>query len=76
MGEPKEDEVVTSHVERMNLTTRMQMRRFTRLTNGYSKKLEFHLYAVALHVMWVNFCRSHSALGRGRQKVTPQWQRG
>jgi IS1 family transposase len=57
MGEPKMVDVTTSHVERMNLTTRMEVRRFTRLTNGYSKKLEYHLYAIALHVMWVNFCR-------------------
>jgi IS1 family transposase len=76
MGEPKEDEVATSHVERMNLTTRMEMRRFTRLTNGYSKKLEFHLYAVALHVMWVNYCRPHSALSQGRNKVTPAMAAG
>ncbi len=71
MGDPKTEDIVTSHVERMNLTTRMEVRRFTRLTNAYSKKLEFHLYAVALHVMWVNFCRPHSALSEGKRKVTP-----
>jgi hypothetical protein len=55
----------------MNLTTRMQVRRFTRLTNAYSKKLANHLYAVALHVMWVNYCRPSQALSKGRNKVTP-----
>ena len=54
MGDPDPDNITTSHVERMNLTTRMQVRRFTRLTNGHSQKLANHLYAVALHVMWVN----------------------
>lgn len=76
MGDPEMDDVCTSHVERMNLTTRMEMRRFTRLTNGYSKKLEFHLYAVALHVMWVNYCRPHSALSEGKRKVTPAMAAG
>jgi IS1 family transposase len=71
MGEPKEEDISTSHVERMNLTTRMQVRRFTRLTNAHSKKLANHLYAVALHVMWVNFCRPSQALSKGRNKVTP-----
>jgi hypothetical protein len=76
MGEPKDEDIVTSHVERMNLTTRMEVRRFTRLTNAYSKKLEFHLYAVALHVMWVNYCRPHSALSVGENKVTPAMAAG
>jgi IS1 family transposase len=71
MGKPAPQNVTTSHVERMNLTTRMQVRRFTRLTNGFSKKLEYHLYAVALHILWVNFCRPHSALSKGKRKVTP-----
>jgi IS1 family transposase len=71
MGDPKTEDITTSHVERINLTTRMEVRRFTRLTNAYSKKIEYHLYAVALHVMWVNFCRPHSALSEGRNKVTP-----
>lgn len=71
MGNPDPDMISTSHVERMNLTTRMQVRRFTRLTNAYSKKLANHLYAVALHVMWVNFCRPSQALSKGRNKVTP-----
>jgi IS1 family transposase len=76
MGNPKMEDVVTSHVERMNLTTRMEVRRFTRLTNGYSKKLENHLYAVALHVMWVNYCRPHSSLSEGKEKVTPTMAAG
>jgi hypothetical protein len=76
MGDPKVEDINTSHVERMNLTTRMEVRRFTRLTNAYSKKIEFHLYAVALHVMWVNFCRPHSALSQGRNKVTPAMAAG
>ena len=51
-------------------------RRFTRLTNGYSKKVEYHLYAVALHVMWINFCRPSMALSKGKQKVTPAMSAG
>jgi hypothetical protein len=54
----------------------MEVRRFTRLTNAFSKKVEYHLYAVALHVMWVNFCRSHSALSEGKRKVTPAMAAG
>lgn len=76
MGDPNMEDVNTSHVERMNLTTRMEVRRFTRLTNAYSKKLEYHLYAVALHVMWVNFCRPHSSLSEGKRKVTPAMAAG
>jgi hypothetical protein len=74
MGDP--DMISTSHVERMNLTTRMQVRRFTRLTNAYSKKLANHLYAVALHVMWVNYCRPSQVLSKGRNKVTPAMAAG
>jgi IS1 family transposase len=76
MGDPQVEDISTSHVERMNLTTRMEVRRFTRLTNAYSKKLEYHLYAVALHVMWVNYCRPHSALSEGWNKVTPAMAAG
>jgi IS1 family transposase len=55
--------VSTSHVERQNLTMRMQMRRFTRLTNAYSKKLANHEAAVALHFLHYNFARVHGSLG-------------
>jgi IS1 family transposase len=61
-GKPDRAHVSTSYVERSNLTIRMHMRRFTRLTNGYSKKLENHGWAVALHVMFYNFVRMHSTL--------------
>ena len=56
------DQVGTSHVERQNLTMRMGMRRFTRLTNAFSKKAENHAYAVALHFMYYNYCRTHKSL--------------
>ncbi|HSS71766.1 MAG TPA: IS1 family transposase [Casimicrobiaceae bacterium] len=65
-GNPKESDISTSHVERANLTMRMGMRRFTRLTNGFSKKLENHMHAVSLHFMHYNFCRIHKTL-----RVTP-----
>ena len=61
-GNPDRAHVSTSYVERQNLTMRMSMRRFTRLTNAHSKKLENHGYAVALHVMFYNFTRVHSTL--------------
>jgi hypothetical protein len=54
--------ISTSYVERQNLTLRMHMRRFTRLTNGFSRKVENHTYAVALHMMYYNFVRNYSAL--------------
>ncbi len=60
MGVPME--ISTSYVERQNLTVRMGIRRFTRLTNGFSKRLENHLAAVALYVAHYNLCRSHEAL--------------
>ena len=61
-GKPDLKHVSTSYVERSNLSIRMHMRRFTRLTNAHSKKLENHTWAVALHVMFYNFVRIHSTL--------------
>lgn len=70
-GYPDEEHVSTSYVERQNLTMRMHMRRFTRLTNGFSKKLENHMAAVSLHFMFYNFGRIHKSL-----RVTPAMQAG
>lgn len=61
-GNPDPDTMNTSIVERQNLTMRMSMRRFTRKTNGYSKKIANHRYAIALHFMYYNFARIHSTL--------------
>jgi IS1 family transposase len=61
-GNPDEEKISTSYVERFNLTTRMQMRRFTRLTSGFSKKIENHRDAIALHFAWYNLCRVHETL--------------
>jgi IS1 family transposase len=66
MGDPDPQHISTSFVERSNLTMRMHMRRFTRLTNAFSKKLDNHAYAVALHFMYCNFVRPHQTL-----KTTP-----
>ena len=66
VGYPDPRDISTSHVERQNLTMRMSMRRFTRLTNAFSKKVENHAHAVALHFMHYNFCRMHGSL-----KATP-----
>lgn len=65
-GEPEYDHISTSYIERQNLTMRMGMRRFTRLTNAFSKKVENLEAAVALHFMYYNFCRVHKTL-----KTTP-----
>lgn len=65
-GTPAESHISTSFVERQNLTMRMSMRRFTRLTNAFSKKIENHETAIALHLMYYNFCRKHQTL-----KTTP-----
>jgi IS1 family transposase len=62
LGDPDPAKVSTSYVERQNLTMRMHMRRFTRLTNGFSKKIENHSAAVAIHFMHYNFGRPHKAL--------------
>src|SRR6266700_1583920 len=62
MGKPRHDDVSTSFVERQNLTMRMQMRRFTRLTNAFSKKAENHAHAVSVHFLHDNFCRVHQTL--------------
>lgn len=63
-GNPDPRHISTSYVERQNLTMRMGMRRFTRLTNGFSKKVENHAAMVALHYMYYNFGRVHSSLGK------------
>ena len=62
MGNPDPDLVSTSYAERQNLTMRMQMRRFTRLTNAFSKKVQYLEFAVALYFMYYNFCRKHQTL--------------
>lgn len=62
LGDPDPAKVSTSYVERQNLTMRMHMRRFTRLTNGFSKKIENHTAAVAIHFMHYNFARPHKTL--------------
>jgi IS1 family transposase len=65
-GNPDRRHISTSYAERQNLTMRMSMRRFTRLTNGFSKKIENLRYAVALYFTYYNFCRIHQTL-----RVTP-----
>lgn len=70
-GNITKDQICTSHAERQNLTMRMQMRRFTRLTNGFSKKIENHRLACALHFVQYNFCRIHSSL-----RITPAMAAG
>jgi hypothetical protein len=61
-GNPDQRHISTSYVERQNLTMRMSMRRFKRLTNAFSKKLDNHLYALALYFVFYNFCRIHKTL--------------
>lgn len=70
-GKPDRKHISTSYAERQNLTMRMHMRRFTRLTNGFSKKVEQHANAVSLHFMYYNFVKIHSSL-----RVTPAMAAG
>jgi IS1 family transposase len=70
-GQPDPKKICTSHVERQNLSMRMGIRRFTRLTNGYSKKWENHWAALALYFGYYNFCRIHSTI-----RVTPAMEAG
>jgi len=70
-GAPDRKHISTSFVERQNLTMRMHMRRFTRLTNGFSKKVENHVHMVALYTVWYNFVKMHKTL-----KMTPAMAAG
>jgi hypothetical protein len=70
-GNPDKKHISTSHVERSNLTMRMHMRRFTRLSNAFFKKIENHAVAIALHTMYYNFVRVHQTL-----RVTPAMAAG
>lgn len=70
-GTPDRKHVSTAYVERQNLTMRMHNRRLTRLTNGFSKKMEMHAHSIALHFMFYNFCRIHQTL-----RITPAMASG
>lgn len=70
-GNPDPDKISTSYTERHNLTMRMSMRRFTRLTNAFSKKIDNHCHALALYFVWYNWCRVHKA-----HKMTPAMAAG
>src|SRR5208337_651022 len=71
LGDPDRKKICTSHIERQNLTMRMQIRRLTRLTNAFSKKWENHWAALCLHFAYYIFCRVHKTL-----RVTPAMQAG
>lgn len=75
-GDPDPSRISTSYVERQNLTMRMGMRRFTRLTNGFSKKIENLAHAVSLHFMHYNFARPHATLSKGTYPTTPAMAAG
>jgi hypothetical protein len=70
-GSPDPKNISTSYAERRNLNMRMQMRRFTRLTTGYSKKIENHIHMVALYTVWYNWIRTHKA-----HRLTPAMAAG
>jgi hypothetical protein len=70
-GDPDRNHISTSYIERQNLTMRMSMRRFTRLTNGFSKKVENHAASVAVYAMYYNFGRIHKTL-----RCTPAMEAG
>lgn len=63
-GQPDPSHISTSYVERQNLTLRTSLRRYTRRTNAFSKKIEYHIQSVSLHYLYYNFCRKHQGLGK------------
>lgn len=71
VGNPNEEHISTSYAERMNLQMRMGMRRFTRLTNAHSKKIQNHIHAISPYFMYYNFARIHQTL-----RVTPAMEAG
>jgi len=70
-GNPDRQHISTSFIERQNLSMRMGMRRFTRLTNAFSKKVENHCHALAIYFMYYNFCKIHQTL-----RMTPAMKAG